>query len=49
MVGIAFRKGHPGGTALRLKVNEALKSIKADGGDTKLADKYFNLDVSGGN
>jgi arginine/ornithine transport system substrate-binding protein len=44
-VGIAFRKG---GDALRLKVNDALKSIKADGSYKKLADKYFDFDVSGG-
>lgn len=43
-VGIAFRKGED---ALRLKVNEALKSIKADGSYKRLADKYFDFDVSG--
>ena len=44
-VGIAFRKGED---ALRLKVNDALKSIKTDGSYKKLADKYFDFDVSGG-
>ena len=44
-VGVAFRKGDD---ALRLKVNDALKSIKADGSYKKLADKYFDFDVSGG-
>ena len=43
-VGVAFRKGED---SLRLKVNEALKSIKADGSYKKLADKYFDFDVSG--
>lgn len=45
-VGIAFRKGE---TALRDKVNAALKAIKADGSYKKLADQYFDFDVSGGN
>jgi arginine/ornithine transport system substrate-binding protein len=45
-VGIAFRKGE---TALRDKVNAALKAIKADGSYRKLADTYFDFDVSGGN
>lgn len=45
-VGIAFRKGE---TALRDKVNAALKAIKADGSYKKLADTYFDFDVSGGN
>ena len=44
-VGVAFRKGDD---ALRLKVNDALKSIKADGSYKRLADKYFDFDVSGG-
>ena len=44
-VGIAFRKGED---ALRMKVNEALQSIKADGSYKRLADKYFDFDVSGG-
>ncbi len=44
-VGIAFRKGED---ALRLKVNEALKSIKADGSYKALAAQYFDFDVSGG-
>ncbi len=45
-VGIAFRKGE---NALREKVNAALKAIKADGTYKKLADAYFDFDVSGGN
>jgi polar amino acid transport system substrate-binding protein/arginine/ornithine transport system substrate-binding protein len=45
-VGIAFRKGD---AALRDKVNAALKAIKADGTYKKLADQYFDFDVSGGN
>lgn len=45
-VGIAFRKGE---TALREKVNAALKAIKADGTYKRLADRYFDFDVSGGN
>ena len=44
-VGIAFRKGED---ALRLKVNEALKAIKADGSYKAMAAKYFDFDVSGG-
>jgi arginine/ornithine transport system substrate-binding protein len=43
-VGIAFRKGE---TALRDKVNAALKAIRADGSYKKLADSYFDFDVSG--
>lgn len=42
-VGIAFRKGD---TALREKVNAALKAIRADGRYKKLADRYFDFDVS---
>ena len=45
-VGIAFRKGE---TALRERVNAALKAIKADGSYKRLADRYFDFDVSGGN
>jgi polar amino acid transport system substrate-binding protein/arginine/ornithine transport system substrate-binding protein len=45
-VGIAFRKGED---ALRQNVNAALKAIKADGTYRKLADRYFDFDVSGGN
>jgi polar amino acid transport system substrate-binding protein/arginine/ornithine transport system substrate-binding protein len=45
-VGIAFRKGDD---ALREKVNAALKAIKADGTYKKLADQYFDFDVSGSN
>jgi arginine/ornithine transport system substrate-binding protein len=45
-VGIAFRKGE---TVLREKVNAALKAIKADGTYKRLADRYFDFDVSGGN
>ena len=45
-VGIAFRKGDD---ALREKVNAALKSLKADGSYKKMADVYFDFDVSGGN
>ncbi len=44
-VGIAFRKGE---TVLREKVNAALKAIKADGTYKRLADRYFDFDVSGG-
>jgi arginine/ornithine transport system substrate-binding protein len=44
-VGIAFRKGE---NALRDKVNAALKAIKADGSYKKMADQYFDFDVSGG-
>ena len=42
---IAFRKGE---TVLREKVNAALKAIKADGTYKRLADRYFDFDVSGG-
>jgi len=45
-VGIAFRKGDD---ALREKVNAALKAVRADGSYKKLADGYFDFDVSGGN
>jgi arginine/ornithine transport system substrate-binding protein len=45
-VGIAFRKGED---ALREKVNAALKAIKANGSYKKMADAYFDFDVSGGN
>jgi arginine/ornithine transport system substrate-binding protein len=45
-VGIAFRKGE---TVLRDKVNAALKAIRADGSYKKLADQYFDFDVSGPN
>jgi arginine/ornithine transport system substrate-binding protein len=45
-VGIAFRKGDD---ALRLKVNAALKAIRADGSYKKFADQYFDFDVSGTN
>lgn len=45
-VGIAFRKGE---TALREKVNAALRAIRADGTYRKLADGYFDFDVSGQN
>ncbi len=44
-VGIAFRKAD---TALRDRVNAALKAIKADGSYKKLADAYFDFDVTGG-
>jgi polar amino acid transport system substrate-binding protein/arginine/ornithine transport system substrate-binding protein len=43
-VGIAFRKGD---TELREKVNAALKAIKANGTYKKLADTYFDFDISG--
>lgn len=43
-VGIAFRKGD---TELRDKVNAALKAIKANGTYKKLADQYFDFDISG--
>ena len=43
-VGIAFRKGED---ALRMQVNAALKAIRADGTYKKLADQYFDFDVSG--
>lgn len=42
-VGIAFRKGDD---ALREKVNAALKAIRANGSYKKLADRYFDFDVS---
>ena len=45
-VGIALRKGE---AALREQVNAALKAIRADGSYKRLADKYFDFDVSGGN
>jgi arginine/ornithine transport system substrate-binding protein len=45
-VGIAMRKGE---AALREQVNAALKAIRADGSYKRLADKYFDFDVSGGN
>jgi arginine/ornithine transport system substrate-binding protein len=45
-VGIAFRKNDD---ALRERVNAALKAIRADGAYKRLADKYFDFDVSGGN
>ncbi len=44
-VGIAFRKGDD---ALRQQVNAVLKAMKADGSYKKLADRYFDFDVSGG-
>jgi len=43
-VGIAFRKGE---TALRERVNAALKAVRADGSYKRLADGYFDFDVSG--
>jgi arginine/ornithine transport system substrate-binding protein len=43
-VGMAMRKGE---TELRDKVNAALKAIKANGTYKKLADQYFDFDVSG--
>lgn len=43
-VGIAFRKGED---ALREKVNAALKAIKASGQYKKMADQYFDFDISG--
>ena len=45
-VGIAFRKND---TALRDKVNAALKAIRADGSYRRLASPYFDLDISGNN
>ena len=42
-VGIAFRKGDD---ALRDKVNAALKAVRADGRYKKLADSYFDFDVT---
>jgi polar amino acid transport system substrate-binding protein/arginine/ornithine transport system substrate-binding protein len=44
-VGIAMRKDD---AALRDKVNTALKAIRANGTYKKLADKYFDFDISGG-
>ena len=43
-VGMAMRKGD---AELREKVNAALKAIKANGNYKKLADQYFDFDVSG--
>jgi arginine/ornithine transport system substrate-binding protein len=43
-VGIAVRKDD---TALVTKINAALKAIKANGTYKKLADKYFDFDISG--
>jgi arginine/ornithine transport system substrate-binding protein len=43
-VGIAVRKDD---TALVGKINAALKAIKANGTYKKLADKYFDFDISG--
>jgi arginine/ornithine transport system substrate-binding protein len=43
-VGIAVRKED---TALRDRINVALKGIRANGSYKKLADKYFDFDVSG--
>jgi polar amino acid transport system substrate-binding protein/arginine/ornithine transport system substrate-binding protein len=43
-VGIAVRKGDE---ALVGKINAALKAIKANGTYKKLADKYFDFDISG--
>ncbi len=45
-VGIAMRKGED---ALRDRVNAALKAVRADGSYKRLADKYFDFDVSGAN
>ena len=45
-VGIAMRKGDH---ALRDRLNAALKAIRADGSYKKLADSYFDFDVSGVN
>lgn len=44
-VGIAFRKGD---TALRERVNAALKAIRADGSYQRLAAQYFDFDVTPG-
>jgi arginine/ornithine transport system substrate-binding protein len=44
-VGIAVRKGED---ALRTKINAALKAMMADGSYKKMADKYFDFDVSPG-
>ncbi|MFN7724705.1 MAG: transporter substrate-binding domain-containing protein [Rubrivivax sp.] len=43
-VGIAFRKGED---TLRTKVNAALKAIKADGSYQRLAQRYFDFDITG--
>ena len=43
-VGIAMRKGED---SLRTKVNEALKTIKANGTYKKINDTYFTFDISG--
>ena len=43
-VGIAFRKGD---SELREKVNVALKALRTNGSYKKLADAYFDFDVSG--
>jgi arginine/ornithine transport system substrate-binding protein len=43
-VGIAMRKGE---TALRERVNGAIKAIRANGAYKKLQDKYFDFDVYG--
>ncbi len=43
-VGIAVRKDD---TALVGRINDALKAIKANGTYKKLADKYFDFDISG--
>ncbi|MBL8329733.1 MAG: transporter substrate-binding domain-containing protein [Rubrivivax sp.] len=45
-VGIAFRKNDD---ALRERVNAALKAIRADGSYKRMADKYFDFDISGNN
>jgi arginine/ornithine transport system substrate-binding protein len=45
-VGMAFRKGD---AELRDKVNAALKLVKSSGTYKKLADAYFDFDVSGAN
>jgi arginine/ornithine transport system substrate-binding protein len=44
-VGIAVRKNEE---SLRTRINAALKAIMADGSYKKLADKYFDFDVSPG-
>jgi arginine/ornithine transport system substrate-binding protein len=44
-VGIAVRKGED---SLRTKINSALKAVMADGTYKKLADKYFDFDVTPG-
>jgi len=43
-VGIAMRKGD---TALRLAVNQALATIRADGTYKKINDRYFDFDLYG--